>query len=71
MHDIKPVKEASQDFAADFAVLRDDIAKLTRCVSEIVRDKASTATSTVMDAVDDTRQRLSDRAAPLRQTGQG
>jgi ElaB/YqjD/DUF883 family membrane-anchored ribosome-binding protein len=63
MHDIKPVKEASQDFAADFAVLRDDIAKLTRCVSELVRDKASTATSTVMDAVDDTRRRLSDRAA--------
>jgi len=34
MHDIKPVNEASQDFAADFAVLRGGIAKLTRCVSE-------------------------------------
>jgi ElaB/YqjD/DUF883 family membrane-anchored ribosome-binding protein len=63
MHDTKPVKEASQDFAADFAVLRDNIAKLTMRVSELVREKASTAPSTVMDVVDDTRHRLSDRAA--------
>lgn len=63
MQDIKPVKEASQDFAADFAALRDDMAKLTMSVSELVREQASTATNTVMDAVDDTRQKLSDRAA--------
>jgi ElaB/YqjD/DUF883 family membrane-anchored ribosome-binding protein len=63
MHDLKPVKEASQDLAADFAALRDDITKLTSSVSELVRTQALTKTSTVLDAVDGAQQKLSNGAA--------
>jgi ElaB/YqjD/DUF883 family membrane-anchored ribosome-binding protein len=60
MQDIKRLKEASQDFAADFASLRDDITKLTSSVSELVRAQVSATASTVMDTVDGARQKLSD-----------
>ena len=63
MHDLKPVKEASQDFAADFAALRDDITKLTSSVTELVRTQALTTTSTVLDAVDVAQQIFSNGAA--------
>jgi ElaB/YqjD/DUF883 family membrane-anchored ribosome-binding protein len=63
MHDIKPIKEASQQFAADFASLRDDITKLTSSVSELARAQASATASTVMDTVDGARQKLSDSTA--------
>jgi hypothetical protein len=35
MPDIKPIRKASQDFAADLAVLRDDITKLPAAVIDI------------------------------------
>jgi ElaB/YqjD/DUF883 family membrane-anchored ribosome-binding protein len=60
MPDIKSIKEASQDFAADFVALRDDVAKLTASVSELVRTQASTTTSTVLEAVDGARHKFSD-----------
>jgi ElaB/YqjD/DUF883 family membrane-anchored ribosome-binding protein len=63
MPDIKPIKEASQDFAADLAVLRDDIAKLTASVTDIARMQASAATSTVLESVEGARQKFSDSAA--------
>ena len=63
MQDIKRLKEASQDFAADFASLRDDITRLTSSVSELARVQASATSGTVMDTVDDARQKLSDSAA--------
>jgi ElaB/YqjD/DUF883 family membrane-anchored ribosome-binding protein len=63
MNDIKRIKEASQDFAADFASLRADITKLTSSVSELARAQASATSGTVMDTVDDARQKLSDSAA--------
>jgi ElaB/YqjD/DUF883 family membrane-anchored ribosome-binding protein len=63
MPDIKPIKEASQDFAADLVALRDDIAKLTASVTDIARAQASAATGTVMEAVEDARQKISDGAA--------
>jgi ElaB/YqjD/DUF883 family membrane-anchored ribosome-binding protein len=63
MQDIKRLKEASQDFAADFASLRDDITKLTSSVSELARAQVSATSGTVMDTVDDARQKLSDSAA--------
>ncbi|MGH6841803.1 MAG: DUF883 family protein [Methylocella sp.] len=63
MHDPKPVKEASQDLAADVAALRDDFTKLTSSVTELMRIRALTATSTVSDAVDDAQQKFSNGAA--------
>jgi ElaB/YqjD/DUF883 family membrane-anchored ribosome-binding protein len=65
MQDIKRIKEASQDFAADFASLRDDITKLTSSVSELARAPASATASTVMDTVDGARQKLSDSTAEV------
>jgi ElaB/YqjD/DUF883 family membrane-anchored ribosome-binding protein len=63
MPDVKPIKEASQDFAADLAALRDDITKLTTSVADIARTQASAATTTVMEAVEGARQKFSDGAA--------
>jgi len=63
MHDNKPIKEASENLAADFAALRDDVTKLTSSVTELARKQASATTSTVMDTVDGARQKLSDTAA--------
>ena len=56
MSDIKHIKDVSQDFAA----LRDDVAKLTTSVTELVRSQASTTTGTVMEAVKGAGQKLSD-----------
>lgn len=63
MPDIKPIKETSQDLAADLAALRDDITKLTASVTDIARTQASAATSTVLDGVEGARQKFSDGAA--------
>jgi ElaB/YqjD/DUF883 family membrane-anchored ribosome-binding protein len=49
--------------AADFAALREDVTKLSSSVTELARRQASATTSTVMDTVDGTRQKLSDTAA--------
>jgi ElaB/YqjD/DUF883 family membrane-anchored ribosome-binding protein len=62
MADVKHIKDASQDFAEDFGALRDDVAKLTASVSELVRAQASTTTGTVMDAVKGAGQKVSDSA---------
>src|SRR5262245_28749844 len=51
------------DFAADLAALRNDVAKLTSSVSEFMRTQAAATTNTVFDAVDNTRQKLSDTAS--------
>jgi ElaB/YqjD/DUF883 family membrane-anchored ribosome-binding protein len=63
MPDIKPIKEASEDFAADLAELRNDIAKLTASVSEIVRSQPSETANKVKDAAGGARQLLSSGAA--------
>ena len=60
MSDIKHIKDVSQDFAENFAALRDDVAKLTTSVTELVRSQASTTTGTVMEAVKGAGQKLSD-----------
>jgi ElaB/YqjD/DUF883 family membrane-anchored ribosome-binding protein len=49
-----------EDFAADLAALRDDVAKLTSSVSEFIRTQTAATTNTVFDAVDNTRQKISD-----------
>jgi ElaB/YqjD/DUF883 family membrane-anchored ribosome-binding protein len=63
MPNIKPLEDASQDFAADLAALRDDIAKLTASVSALVRAQASATTDTVLGAVEQARRKLSEGAA--------
>jgi ElaB/YqjD/DUF883 family membrane-anchored ribosome-binding protein len=63
MPDIKPIKEASEDFAADLTDLRNDIAKLTASVSEIVRSQPSETANKVKDGAGDARQLLSSGAA--------
>ena len=60
MSEIKHIKDVSQDFAENFAALRDDVAKLTTSVTELVRSQASTTTGTVMEAVKGAGQKLSD-----------
>jgi ElaB/YqjD/DUF883 family membrane-anchored ribosome-binding protein len=60
---IKAVEEASQDFAADLAALRDDVAKLSSSLSEFIRPQTATTTNTVVDAVDNARQKISDTAS--------
>jgi ElaB/YqjD/DUF883 family membrane-anchored ribosome-binding protein len=60
MSEIKHIKDVSQDFAENFAALRDDVAKLTTSVTELLRSQASTTTGTVMEAVKDAGQKLSD-----------
>jgi hypothetical protein len=45
MPSIKPVEEASQDFAAGLAELRDDVAKLTSSVSEFIRTQTAATTN--------------------------
>jgi ElaB/YqjD/DUF883 family membrane-anchored ribosome-binding protein len=64
---IKPLDEATQDFAADLAALRDDISKLTASVSELLRSQASVTTNTVLGSVDQARQKVTDTAADARQ----
>lgn len=59
----KPVEEATQDFTADLAALRDDISKLTLSVTELVRSQASSTADTMMGAVNNARQKFTDSAS--------
>ena len=63
MAHIKPVEEATEDFTADLAALRDDVAKLSSSVSEFIRSQTAATTNTVADAVDNARQKISDTAS--------
>ncbi len=57
MTSIKP-----EDFAADFAALRDDVTKLTSSVSDYIRKQTAAAADTVFDAAGNARQKVSDTA---------
>lgn len=59
----KPLEEASQDFAADLAALRGDVAILTSSLSEIIRTQTAATANTVFDAADNARQKISDTAS--------
>ena len=63
MANIKPVEEATEDFTADLAALRDDVAKLSSSVSDFIRSQTAATTKTVADAVDNARQKISDTAS--------
>jgi len=62
MASTKAVAEASQDFAADLAALRDDVTKVSSSVAEFIRTQTAATTNTVFDAVYDARQKISDTA---------
>jgi len=49
-----------EDFAVDFAALRDDVAKLSSSVTDFIRSQAAATTNTVSDAADSARQKVSD-----------
>ncbi len=59
----KPIEEATQDFAADLAALRDDISKLTLSVTELVRSQATSTADSMFGAVDSARKKISDTAS--------
>ena len=63
MASIKPVEKASQDFTAELASLRDDVAKLNSSLSKFIRTRSTAQTDTVFDAVDNARQKISDTAS--------
>jgi ElaB/YqjD/DUF883 family membrane-anchored ribosome-binding protein len=65
MSDSKPFQQASQDFSADLAALRDDISKLTGSVSQLLRSRASGATDQAYSTYSQTRDTLADRASHL------
>lgn len=63
MRSIKPVEVASQDFTADLASLRDDVAKLSSSLSEFIRIHPGATTNTVSDVVDNARHKISGAAS--------
>ena len=63
MTSIKAVEEVSRDFTADLALLRDDVAKLSSSLSDFIRTQTATSASTVVDVVDNARQKISDTAS--------
>ncbi|MDR3463069.1 MAG: hypothetical protein P4L76_12220 [Beijerinckiaceae bacterium] len=69
MVDKKEFPEAAkvaQDFTADLATLRDDIAKLTGTVSQLLRSRAAGAGGRVYNSYAETVDHLGDRAAEAR-----
>jgi len=58
--------KAAQDFTTDLATLRDDIAKLTSTVSQLLRARAAGATGRVYNSYAETVDHLGDRAAEAR-----
>ncbi len=59
-------EQAKQDFAADLTALRDDIAKLSGAVSDIMRDRADEAAGQASSFFNRTRDRAADRATRAR-----
>jgi ElaB/YqjD/DUF883 family membrane-anchored ribosome-binding protein len=61
MSETKPKNiEGTTDFAADLAALREDIARISASLVDLLHDKT---TSSVLDAVDGAKQKFSDKAA--------
>jgi ElaB/YqjD/DUF883 family membrane-anchored ribosome-binding protein len=52
-----------EDFTADLAALRDDVAKLTSSVSDFIRTQTAAASNTAFDAIDNARQKVSNTAS--------
>jgi hypothetical protein len=62
MASIKPVEAVSQDFTAELASLRDDVAKLNLSVSKFIHTHSAATPNTDFDAVDNAPQKISDTA---------
>ncbi|SFK18116.1 DUF883 family protein [Methylocapsa palsarum] len=60
MSAIKSINEAIQEVPGDLASLRDEIAKLTITVTDLVSKQAAETTDTVMGTVGNARRKLSD-----------
>lgn len=60
MTEDQKISGASADLAADLTALREDIAKISTSLIDLLHQKATTG---VLDAVDGARQRFSDKAA--------
>lgn len=65
MADVKPIKEVSQEFAADLAALRDDIKNLTAAMSGLVQTQGAAAKGKAVEAVDDVQQKITEGAAEV------
>ncbi|MGH6853139.1 MAG: DUF883 family protein [Methylocella sp.] len=52
----------TEDFTADLAALRDDVAELTSSVSEYIRSQTAATTNVVAGAAGNARQKVSDTA---------
>jgi ElaB/YqjD/DUF883 family membrane-anchored ribosome-binding protein len=60
-----------EDFAADFAALRDDVTKLTSSFSDYIRKQTAAASNSVSDAADNTRQKVSETASKTQEVVAG
>lgn len=67
MTDTKLRGDAAQDFAADLAALRADIASLTTSVGALIKAETSASTETLYGAMDAARQKLADGAADAKE----
>ncbi|MGH6794564.1 MAG: DUF883 family protein [Methylocella sp.] len=52
----------TDDFTADLAALRDDVARLSSSMSEFIRSQTAATTNVVADAAGNARQKISDTA---------
>ena len=59
MAGMKSVGDLTEDFGADLAALRDDIAKLTSSVAAFVNSQSTTTQNKVFEAVGNTQKKMS------------
>jgi ElaB/YqjD/DUF883 family membrane-anchored ribosome-binding protein len=62
----KPAEQNSSQLSADLAGLRDDFAKLSSSVAELVKGQASQASAAMRGAVGEARERLASSTAEAR-----
>jgi ElaB/YqjD/DUF883 family membrane-anchored ribosome-binding protein len=67
MSALKSINEAIRDVPTDLASLREDIAKLTNTVTDLVSKQASDATESIMGVVGDAGKKLSETTADARE----
>ena len=67
----KSMDDAKSDLAGDFAALRDDVARLTSSVTELLRSQTATTGSTVRDAVGAAREKVAGHASYAQDQARG
>ncbi len=63
---VKPIDEVTQDLSRDFALLKEDFARLTETFSAVLQQKAGSASEHVFGMVDNAKQVLNTRTADAR-----